>query len=250
MQTGDPHQLALAVESVILTCFGKTTGHHNQAPHAGQAALAHHLQHGCGGDGDQGQVNEAGHLADPCIGPHSLELVHLGVDDGHPTGEAGVEDVLERLCPDRIRVTACTDDGDRGRFQQRSQTHRLGSVLPRLQHGLRPVGGIDVEGQRDHLVVRVMGDLIAGVAEDGHDLLVLGQDFRDEPVDAPLTRGSREMLEQHRPQTPALVGVGDAEGDFRLLLVDAVVASDADDLAADQCDDRHPGDVVDMGELL
>jgi hypothetical protein len=100
----------------------------------------------------------------------------------------------------------------------------------------------------DPVLVRA-GGLVAGVEEDPHHPAVLGEHLRDEARDAALAGGRREVLEQHRAEPAALVGVLDEEGHLGLLGPrHAVVAADADELVAEQEDERHPVVVVDVGE--
>ena len=99
----------------------------------------------------------------------------------------------------------------------------------------------------DDAVLEVVPDRVAGVAEDAEHAPVLRQHLGDEAVDAVLAGGGGEVLEQHRAEPAALVGVGDDEGDLgrRPVRVDPVVAADGDDVVADRRDERHPVDVVD-----
>ena len=61
--------------------------------------------------------------------------------------------------------------------------------------------------------------------------------------------GGGEVLEQHRAQAAALVGVLDQERDLGVVGArDPVEAADGDDLVAEQDHERHPVDVVDVGE--
>jgi hypothetical protein len=55
---------------------------------------------------------------------------------------------------------------------------------------------------------------VPGVEEDPHHPVVLRQHLGDEALDAPLPRGGGQVLEQHRAQSAALVGVLDEEGDL------------------------------------
>ena len=90
-----------------------------------------------------------------------------------------------------------------------------------------------------------------GVGEHAEHLAVLGQHRRREAGDARLPGRDGQVLEEDRGDPPAVVGVVDEE---RHLGVAAgpvtVVAGDADQLVADDPDERHAIDVVDVGEPL
>ena len=67
--------------------------------------------------------------------------------------------------------------------------------------------------------------------------------------DPALAGGRGQVLEQHRADAAALVGVGDDERDLGLVGARrALVAADGDDLAAELGDERDPVVVVDVGE--
>ena len=80
-------------------------------------------------------------------------------------------------------------------------------------------------------------------------LPVLGKHLGGEARDAVRTSNDREVLEQHRRDTAALVLVVDRERDLGLATArPPVVARDADEVVAEQRDERHAVVVVDGRE--
>ncbi len=67
-----------------------------------------------------------------------------------------------------------------------------------------------------HALVPAALDLVALLAEDLDHPAVVGQHLGHEPVDAALTAGLGEVLEQQLADPAALVGVLDEEGDLGL----------------------------------
>ena len=71
----------------------------------------------------------------------------------------------------------------------------------------------------------------------------------DEPLDAPLPGGRGQVLQQHRADAAALLGVVDDEGDLGVgPLTDPVVPADPDQVVAQHRDQGDPPVVVDVGE--
>ena len=81
--------------------------------------------------------------------------------------------------------------------------------------------------------------------------MVLGEHLGDEAREAALAGGRGEVLEQDRPETPALVVVAHDERDLgRRGLREPHVAPDGDDLAAEPEHEGHAVVVVDLDEVL
>ena len=78
------------------------------------------------------------------------------------------------------------------------------------------VGRLDRELERHHAVLDVADQAVAGVAEGLDHPLVVGQHLGDEPLDAALPAGLREVLEQELADAAALLGVLDEERDLGL----------------------------------
>ena len=174
---------------------------------------------------DDGQVHRGVDVPDPGVGLQAQDLARLGVDREDRAGEAAGEDVLQHQVPDRVRPPAGADHRDRPGEEHAAHAHRLGTVLAGQDHGLRLLGRGDREGDGDDAVVVVVADLVAGLGEHRDHLAVLRQDVGDEPAHPLLLGDRREVLQQHRPHTPALVGVGDVERHLGGGRVDAVVAA-------------------------
>ena len=154
-------------------------------------------------------------------------------------------------------VGGSPDDSDGPRVQHVVHAPGLGALLPGVADLHRALGGVDVELQMQHAVGELAADLVAGVPEHPHHLAVLGQDLGLEAAHAPLAAGRGEVLEQDRAEPSALVVVAHHERDLRraddlgaVRAVRALVATDGDDLLAEQGDERHAGVVVDDGEPL
>ena len=91
---------------------------------------------------------------------------------------------------------------------------------------------------------------VPGIEKDAQHGAVLGEHLGDETLDAPLARGSGEMLKHDRAQSAALVGVLYDERDLGFVLVDPLVHRHADHVVAEQGDEGDPVPVVDVGEAL
>ena len=150
---------------------------------------------------------------------------------------------------DLALVVAGADDGDRGRGEQARDRPGLAALLALVGDRQRVVGLLDRERQVDDAVLVLPGGLVARVPEDPDHPAVLGQHLGDEPLDAPLAPGRRQVLEQDRAQPAALVRVLHEEGDLGVVGAGiAVEAPHPDDLVAEQYHEGHPVDVVDVGE--
>ena len=111
------------------------------------------------------------------------------------------------------------------------------------------IGLVDVHLDRDHAVGELALRLEPSPLEDRQHLAVLGKDLGREPRDAVGSGDDRKVLEQDRRDAAALVLVVDRERDLGLTPArPAVVARDADEVVAEQGDERHPVVVVDGRE--
>ena len=98
--------------------------------------------------------------------------------------------------------------GDALREEDGAHADRLGAVLPRQAYGLRALGRLDLEAHRHDAVLDTAVDLVPGVGEDGEHLAVLQEHLGDELADTQLLRDHGEVLEEDRPHSAALEGVG------------------------------------------
>ena len=201
-------------------------------------------------DRDHREVEVAGDLADRGGVDHAG---HVGAVGGHGQHLAA-EPAAQHRVDDAADAVALAVDDDAARAEQPAHRGGLRAVLPALHHPDRGVGGQDRELDDEHAVLHALADPVAGVGEDLGHPPVLRQDLGDEPGDATLARGLREVLEQELGDPAALVGVLDEEGDLGLararVVVEPVPAADADHLAAQGEDQRDAVDVVDLGEAL
>ena len=110
------------------------------------------------------------------------------------------------------------------------------------------VGRLDRELERHHAVLDVAHQAVAGVAEGLDHPFVVGQHLGDEPLDAALPAGLREVLEQELADAAALLGVLDEERDLGLAGRVALVAAERDDPLLEGDHEGHPVHVVDVGE--
>ena len=135
------------------------------------------------------------------------------------------------------------------RREQPRDRARLGDVLA-LVHGLeRLVGLEDPHLDLDDAVGELALRLEAGPLEDREHLAVLGKNLGGEARHAVRARDDREVLEQDRRDTAALVLIVDGERDFGLATPGPpVVARDADQVVAEERDQRHAVVVVDRRE--
>ena len=137
---GHVAQLGLSADVAHLAEPG---AQHHDARHALRRALAHDVDHGGGGDGDDRQVDGAGDVEHGRIRLHAGDLLGAGVDRIHRPGEPAGQQVAECLVPDRVRVAAGADHRHRPRSEHAGHRCCLGPVLSRLDRGARPVGGFD-----------------------------------------------------------------------------------------------------------
>ena len=182
------------------------------------------------------------------MGRQTEHLHGLAVDRVDGAVEPGRLDVAQEVVADRVLAPARPDDGDRVGEQHGVHAHGLCAVFPREADRLGALGRLDLEAERDHAVLEAAVDLVAGVGEDGHHLAVLGQDLGGELLDAGLPGDDGQVLEQHRADAAALVGVRDVEGHLGGGRGDAVVPADPDDRVAHGRDQGDPVVVVDIGE--
>jgi hypothetical protein len=157
--------------------------------------------------------------------------------------------VAQQRVADLAVVVAGADDRDRRRPEQPGDRAGLAALLALVGDGEGVLGLLDRERQvHDAVLVGPLG-LVAGVLEDAHHLAVLGQDLGHEVLDPAFPGGGGQVLEQDRAEASALVGVLDEEGDLGIVGSGVPVeAADRDDLIAQQHDEGHPVDVVDVGE--
>jgi hypothetical protein len=123
-------------------------------------------------------------------------------------------------------------------------------VLPVVGDRQRVLGRLQPELQPQHAALVLVPHHEPGVLEDPQHPAVRGQHVGDEPGDAPFPRGRGDVLQEHRAEPAALVGVLDVEGHLGLVVGGALVADHADHLVPDGGDQRHPVRVVDHGEPL
>lgn len=174
-------------------------------------------------------------------------------------GETGAQEVAQDRPADAARGAARADDGDGARGEQALHGAGLGALFPGALDGERLGGRFEVEGEVDGAVLEAALLGVPGVPEHLDHLVVGGEHLGGEAPDAAFAGDGRDVFEQGRGDTSALVGVLDEEGDLGLvgrgrrgpaLRVDPVVADRGDELAA-HCDGQsHPVDVVVMGEAV
>ena len=250
---GEPTLGAHAVRPGV----GEPRADHDERLDALGQAGVHDLAHPGRRHGDHREVDVVGDVGDGRVGPHPAHRPGLGVDRVDGAGEVAAQQVQQHGVADLRGVGGGADHGHRARVQHVVHAAGLGALLAGVADLHRALGRVDVELQMQHAVGELAADLVAGVAEHPHHLVVLGQDLGLEAPHAALPGRSREVLEQDRAEPAALVVVADDEGHLRradhLLPVGperALVAADGDDLAAEQDDERHPRVVVDDGEPL
>ncbi len=124
-------------------------------------------------------------------------------------------------------------------------------MFPGFHDGQGFFGGVDVEINAHHAVVEFAHQLVPGVREHAEHFAVLRQDLGHEAADAVLPGGRSQVFEQDGADAPALLDIGNIEGDFGLgRVIQPVVAADADDLSTDGDDERHPVFMVHFGEAV
>ena len=224
---------------------------HHQATHPLATALLHHLEHAGGGHGHDGEVDPVGDLEHALEGPHAGHVPAGRVDGVDGPVEPTHHEVAEHLVPDTAGLATGTDHRDGARRQQPAHRRRLRPALPRLDHPLAGVGGLDAEPHLDHALVEGARHLEPGVVEHAEHAAVAGQDGGGEPVEAVLPGRHGQVLEQHRGQPPTLVLVVHDERHLGLVAVGPdVVARHPHDVAVELGHQRHVGHVVDVGDAV
>ena len=184
---------------------------HHDARHALCRALAHDVDHGGGGNGDDRQVDGAGDVEHGRVRLHAGDLLGARVDRVHRAGEPAGQQVAEHLVPDRVRVPAGADHRDRPRREDAGHRCRLGVVLSLLDRGPRPIGGFDQQlDVHDAVLDRgsVPRSRRPGTRRASGGC---GQRLGDEPGDPALAGGGRQVLEQDGADPAALLFVADDE---------------------------------------
>ncbi len=243
----DPrHQLALEAPAAL--AVGESLGGDHDAAHPDLCALLDRVEAGLGAQRDHGEVDGPGDLGDPRPGASAPQLERLAGDEVDGAGVAGSLQRGEEAAADGIAVGGDPHQEHGLGVEQPLHGARLGAVLPLRHHREGPGGGVDPEGHHDHPVVEGAVDVEARLGEDLDHLRVLREHLGGEHVDALLPRGGREVLEQHGPQSRALPGVGDVEGDLRRARGGPVVAADGDDVLPHEHDEGDPVAMVHGGE--
>ena len=234
----------------LVAGLGEPRGDDDDAVHALARAVEYDLRHRLGGYGDDREVDVAGDLLDRPVSGEPGDRLGLRVDGVHRTGEIGQHEVADQHLADGVLAATRPDDGDAARTHEPLNGRGLCTVLARLHHADRRVGGVDGEDETHHAVFDRALDLVPLLAEHLDHPGVLGQDLGDELLVLAFAARLREVLEQQLTQPAPLMRVLDQERDLGLTVVDRVIAPDGDDLLRDRDDEGDPALVVHMGEPL
>ena len=243
---GAGHQFAL--QQATFVAVGEPLGGDQHAAHPDRGAFLNGLEAGFGAQRDHGEVDGARHVAHPGEGTAAPQLEGVTGDQVHGAAVSGVLQGGEEAAAGGIRAGGDADQQHGLRVQHPFHGSRLGAVLAFRHHGQRTGGGIDPEGDHHDAVVEHPGHVEAGLGEDLDHLGVLREHLGGELVDAVLTGGGREMLQQHRGQTGPLARVRDVERHLGRVRLGPVIAADRDDLRPDQRYQGHPVRMVDVRE--
>ncbi len=130
-------------------------------------------------------------------------------------------------------IAAYADYRDRARVEQRRQR-------PRLRHGLAAIGDLDRGGRglRAHLHeddarFASVREREARIPEDPDHRDVVGKDVGDEAADPDVAARSREVLEEQAAEAMTVLRVGDEEGGFGDVRLQALRGRQRDDGSAD-----------------
>ncbi len=234
-------------------------GEHDQAPHPGPPARGDDPGHLGRRHAHHGQVDRAGHLLDAAVGADRGDR-GAGRRGGrvhrvHRPVETTGEQVAQHRVTQGTRGAGGADDGDRPGMQQPTDGGRLRPMFTGAHHRDRLLGGGDLERQPDGTGVPGPRDGVTGVEEDPDHLPVLAEHVGVEPTDAAIPGRGGEVLQQHRAETPALLGVLHQEGHLRLGRPGhgALPVRHGDEIVTDHGDDGaarplvHHGHPVDVG---
>jgi hypothetical protein len=164
---------------------------------------------------------------------------------------AAVHQVAQQVVTGRAGLAPGTDHDDRRRLQQAGDGAGVGALLPGVLRSRGVGGGLDGELDADDAVLELGRRGPAGVAEDADHPAVVGQRVGEEPGDAPLPGGGRQVLEQERAEPAALVRVVDHERHLRRRRPrHAVVAGHCDEPVAQLGDEGDAVVVVHRREAL
>ena len=232
------------------TGLGESGGDDEHGFDAVHGTVLDHLGDGFGRNGDDREVGLARQIGEARIRLDSGDLIGFGVDDPQVAGELRGRDVADEQMAGGVAFAAGADHRHRGGVEDRAHAQGLGPVLPRRLHFDGPCRGIDIEVHGHDAVVESAGDFVAGGLEDLQHRTVLGQHLGGEALDPGFARGRGQVLQQDRTDPAALVGIGDVERHLGVGVADPVEATAADDVIADEHDQRHPVAVVDVDEAI
>ena len=168
----------------------------------------------------------------------------------HGTGELVGHELVERG-PGRVPLRTFTRDHGHSRRGQEA-THRagVGPLLAIFDRRPGRVGGVEAELDLDDAVGELPAGVEAGSFEHRQHPPVVGQDLGDEAVEAGLSGGGDQVLEEDRGQAPTPVGLVGLERQLRLVAPpEVVVAADADEQVAVEGHERHGPPRFDGGEV-
>ena len=164
------------------------------------------------------------------VGAHAGDGLARAVDRVRGTGEPAGEDVAEQLAADRAASRRGADHGHGFRLEERLQRRRHGDVVALVDARLVALRRLDREPHLDDAAVERARGPEADVLEHGEHGLVLGQDLRDERLDAVRGGALGKLLEEAGADALALEVVGDGERCLRRVRVaEADVVADRDD---------------------
>jgi hypothetical protein len=128
-------------------------------------------------------------------------------------------------------------------------------ALPVVGDGQGRLRRLDGEGHPDDAIGKGALVVEAGLVEHPEHAAVGGERVGDEPGDPGRTGEGGQLLQQHRAESPPLVGVVHEEGHLRLVAFarprrQPLVAAHADDVVAEHGDQGEAVDVVDVDEAL
>ena len=120
---GQPDQAPLP-HPALLAGLGEARRDHDQAVHALGGAVEHDVLHRLGRDGDDGDVDVAGDVADRLPRRHPGDRVGAGVDHVDPPGEVAEHEVAHQRPTDGVLPPAGADDRDRLRRRRSARSRR------------------------------------------------------------------------------------------------------------------------------
>ena len=230
-----PHQLEEAVlpRSTLAPDLREPGRDDHERLDACLEGLLDRFEHGARRQRDDRDVDLVGNLGNRAVRPHTRDGLSVSVHGVRSARKVSGEDVPEQLAADRASSPGGADHGHAPWLEERAERRGHGGVVALLDSLAIPLGRSDRELHLELAALELARQLEADRLEDAEHVAVLRHHLRDEALDPDPRRTVGQPLEETRPDSAPLVGIGDREGGLRdRRIAKPHVARDGDDLLA------------------